>query len=132
MKKRDAIVYKLHYWISFTINIAFTLIVNVLQKNESIPFYIIIVAVLSIGSEGALRLFHDFNIRDFSISTLIVDYFGVIVMSGLLIYFLFDDYLEYYALQLFIICIIEASIFPIIYHRNKIKNKLKKMFCKKQ
>jgi uncharacterized membrane protein HdeD (DUF308 family) len=131
MKKKVAIFYKVHYWASFTINVTFAYIVNLLKTDKKIPFYIIVLVAMTIAPKGVLRIFHDVNVRDFSVSTILLDYSIVLIVSGILVYFLFDNYMEYYALQLLIICIIEILIFPLIYYRQKVKSKLKKLFCKK-
>ena len=130
--EENALIHKIHYWASLTINYSSSVIAIVILKKEYDNLPTILVSVFALVLFAAMYIDRDMCKKDTSYSSIIFKYICVFLLSGLFVYKAYEKTSLTVAIILSSLIVFEILIAFTINHRYIIRNKFKQMIkrCK--
>ena len=84
--EENALIHKIHYWASLTINYSSSMIAIVILKKEYDSLPTLLVSVFALVLFAAMHIDRDMCVKDTSYSSIIFKYVCVFLLSGIIVY----------------------------------------------
>lgn len=130
-ERKNALIHKIHAWISMAINFLVFSILYCIEENDFSKLAGIIVVFLLLLLFGVSRILYDMHINDISKSSLVFTYVCILLLSCMMIYALYENASLFFVLIALSLVIAEILIVILIYYRFQILSIFNKSIIKR-
>lgn len=127
INEENALIHKIHYWASLTINYSSSMIAMVILKKEYDSLPTLLVSVFALVLFAAMYIERDMCVKDTSYSSIIFKYVCVFLLSGIIVYKTYEKTNFRVAIILSSFIVVEILVAFTINYRYIIRKKFKQM-----
>ena len=126
IEKENALIHKIHLWVSLLLNILITSVFYVLDEGNPSKLIGTVIVLVLILLYSIIRISLDMQINDISRKSIVFNYICILLLSSLMIYFLYEKVSVVSMLIDLLLVVVEILVAIFLSYRYKIINMIRK------
>lgn len=126
IEKENALIHKIHSWVSLLLNILITSVFYVLDEGNPSKLIGTVIVLVLILLYSIIRISLDMQINDISRKSIVFNYICILLLSSLMIYSIYEKVSVVSMLIVLLLVVVEILVAIFLSYRYKIINMIRK------